>query len=68
MAGHDWQADKLGLPTRRVALPVRGGGAVLASFVLTPTPALPIELERRIAAVALADQLGASLMTKRSAP
>jgi hypothetical protein len=67
MAGHDWQADKLGLPTRRVALPVRAGGAVLASFVLTPTPALPIELERRIAAVALADQLGASLMTKQSA-
>jgi K+-sensing histidine kinase KdpD len=66
MAGHDWQADKLGLPTRRVALAVRGGGTVLASFVLTPTPALPIDLERRIAAVALADQLGTSLLTKPS--
>jgi K+-sensing histidine kinase KdpD len=67
MAGRVWPAEKLGLPTRRVELPVRGGGAVVASFVLTPTPARAVELEQRVVAVALADQLGAALMSRRSA-
>jgi hypothetical protein len=65
LAGRVWQTERLGLPTRRVALPVRGGGAVLGWFVLTPTPALPIERERCVVAVALADQLGAALTSRR---
>ena len=49
----------VGLPTRQVELPVRGGGGVLGTFILTPTPGEPISHERCV--VALADQLGAAL-------
>ena len=67
MAGAIWPTEKLGLPTRRVVLPVRGGGSELGWFVLTPTPALPVERDRCIVAVALADQLGAALAGRRMA-
>ena len=50
-----------GLPTRRVELPVRGGGRNIGTFILTPTPSLPISQERCVVAVALADQLGSML-------
>jgi hypothetical protein len=50
-----------GLPTRRVELPVRGGGRNVGTFILTPTPSLPISQERCLVAVALADQLGSML-------
>lgn len=56
-----WPASSVGLPTRQVELPVRGGGDVLGTFVLTPTPGMPIPNERCVVAVALADQLGAAL-------
>ncbi len=66
MAGRLWPAQQLGLPTRRVELPVRGGGVVLASFILTPTPARAVEREQLVVAVALADQLGAALMSRHT--
>jgi hypothetical protein len=50
-----------GLPTRHVELPVRGGGKNVGTFILTPTPSLPISQERCVVAVALADQLGSML-------
>jgi hypothetical protein len=50
-----------GLPTRRVELAVRGGGRNIGTFILTPTPSLPISQERCVVAVALADQLGSML-------
>jgi hypothetical protein len=50
-----------GLPTRQVELPVRGGGRNIGTFILTPTPALPISQDRCVVAVALADQLGSIL-------
>jgi two-component system sensor histidine kinase KdpD len=56
-----WSTDQLGLPTQRVALAVRSGGFVVGTFVLTPTPGVPVEREQCLAAVALADQLGAAL-------
>jgi hypothetical protein len=56
-----WPTASVGLPTRQVELPVRGGGAVLGTFILTPTPSEPISHERCVVAVALADQLGAAL-------
>jgi K+-sensing histidine kinase KdpD len=56
-----WDADRLGLPTRQVSLPVRSAGTMVGAFILTPTPAVPVELERRVTAVALADELGATL-------
>ena len=56
-----WPTSSAGLPTRRVELPVRGGGRNLGTFILTPTPAVPISQERCVVAVALADQLGTIL-------
>ena len=53
--------SSLGLPTKQVELPVRGAGRTLGTFILTPTPALPISRERCLVAVALADQLGSAL-------
>ncbi|HZU81214.1 MAG TPA: DUF4118 domain-containing protein [Acidimicrobiales bacterium] len=56
-----WPSATAGLPTRQVELPVRGGGRVLGTFLLTPTPAAPISQEQCVVAVALVDQLGAAL-------
>jgi K+-sensing histidine kinase KdpD len=56
-----WPASSAGLPTRQVELPVRGGGKNVGTFILTPTPSLPISQERCVVAVALADQLGSVL-------
>jgi hypothetical protein len=49
------------LPEEGVELPVLGGGAQLGRLVLTPRPDVGVSLERRVVAVALADQLGAAL-------
>jgi hypothetical protein len=54
----------VGLPTKQVELPVRGGGRILGTFILTPTPATPISQERCVVAVALADQLGTALSVR----
>ena len=56
-----WPSATAGLPTRQVELPVRGGGRVLGTFILTPTPTTPISQEQCVVAVALVDQLGATL-------
>jgi K+-sensing histidine kinase KdpD len=56
-----WPSATAGLPTKQVELPVRGEGRVLGTFILTPTPAAPISEEQCVVAVALVDQLGATL-------
>jgi K+-sensing histidine kinase KdpD len=56
-----WPTATAGLPTRQVELPVRGGGRILGTFLLTPTPAAPVSQEQCVVAVALVDQLGATL-------
>lgn len=56
-----WPASSVGLPTERVELPVRGGGRVMGTFILTPAKAEPISHEQCVVAVALADQAGAAL-------
>jgi K+-sensing histidine kinase KdpD len=56
-----WPTATAGLPTRQVELPVRGGGKILGTFLLTPTPVAPISHEQCLVAVALVDQLGAAL-------
>ncbi len=58
-----WAAASIGLPGKLVDLPVMARGRSVGRFVLRPTPGLPIDLERRLVAVALADQVGAALMT-----
>jgi len=63
-----WPTAVVGLPTRQVELPVRGGGRVLGTFILTPTPTTPISQERCVVAVALADQLGSALSVRPGPP
>jgi hypothetical protein len=63
-----WPTAVVGLPTKQVELPVRGGGRVLGTFILTPTPATPITQERCVVAVALADQLGTALSVRLPPP
>jgi K+-sensing histidine kinase KdpD len=61
-----WPSASAGLPTKQVELPVRGGGRVLGTFILTPTPAAPISQEQCVVAVSLVDQLGATLAAYES--
>jgi K+-sensing histidine kinase KdpD len=63
-----WTTEDLGLPTRRVDLPVRGGGWLLGHFLLTPTPGKPVSRQQLVVAVAIADQVGASLVADQPIP
>jgi K+-sensing histidine kinase KdpD len=56
-----WGVHSMGFPGSEVELPVVGQGQVLGRYVLVPTPAAPVSFDKRIVAVALADQLGAAL-------
>jgi K+-sensing histidine kinase KdpD len=58
LGGSVWSVDRLGLPGPELDLPVQGRGRPQGRFVLTPTPGYPVSLERRIVAVAIADQVG----------
>lgn len=58
---HRYTLDGFELPRKGVALPVLSRGRPVGRFVLTPTPGVGVSLERRIVAVALADQAGAAL-------
>ena len=57
----DWRVDRLGLPGSEIELLVQDRGETPGRFVLTPTPGHGIPLRPRVVAVALADQVGASL-------
>jgi K+-sensing histidine kinase KdpD len=61
-----WPTASAGLPTRQVELAVRGGGKIVGTFLLTPTPVAPISQEECLVAVALVDQLGAALAKEAS--
>jgi len=61
LGGSLWAVHSLGLPGPEIELPVRSRGTVAGRFVLTPTPGLPVARERLVVAVALADQVGATL-------
>ncbi len=61
LAGRTWAVDQLGLPGPEVELLVQIQGRTLGRFVLTPTPGTPVSHERRVVAVAIADQVGPSL-------
>ena len=50
------------LPRGGVELPVMAAGKQVGRFVLTPTPGVGVSRERRVIAVALADQFGAALV------
>ena len=61
LGGRTWAVDQLGLPGPEVELLVQIQGRTLGRFVLTPTPGAPVSQERRVVAVAIADQVGPSL-------
>ncbi len=63
LAGSVWAVHRVGLPGPEIDLPVQRSGETVGRFVLTPTPGLPISRERRVVAVAMADQIGPSLQT-----
>jgi hypothetical protein len=58
---HDvrWDVDDMGLPGKEVDLLVQWGHDAFGRYVLVPTPGVAISLERRLVAVALADQVAA---------
>ncbi len=58
LVGVDWPVGSWGLPGPELALAVQHRGRVVADFVLSPTPGVPVSLRRRRVAVALADQVG----------
>ncbi len=61
LAGGLWPVHSMGLPGPEIELPVKAKGLTVARFVLTPTSGWPVSQERRLVAVALADQVGAAL-------
>jgi K+-sensing histidine kinase KdpD len=61
LAGQVWGVHRLGLPGPEIELPVDNRGRALGRFVLRPTPGYPVSLQRRVVAVAMADQVGAAL-------
>ncbi len=61
ISGHLWDAGELGLPGKELELLVESRGLRVGRFLLVPTPGLPVSLERRVVAVAIASQVGAAL-------
>jgi K+-sensing histidine kinase KdpD len=59
-----WGVNSMGFPGKEVELPVIGQGHVLGRYLLVPTPAAPVSFDKRIVAIALADQVGAALAAK----
>jgi K+-sensing histidine kinase KdpD len=59
-----WGVDQMGLPGPEIELLVQGRGETLGRFVLRPTPGRPVSRQRRVVAIALADQVG-SVLTPR---
>jgi hypothetical protein len=58
---HRYTSEGLELPREGVEIPVSTGGRTAGRFVLIPSPGTGLGLERRLVAVALADQLGVVL-------
>jgi K+-sensing histidine kinase KdpD len=61
-----WATDDLGLPHRGVDLPVRAGGEVVGHFLLAPVPGVRLSRDLLLVAVAIADQVGASVAAARA--
>jgi K+-sensing histidine kinase KdpD len=59
-----WGVGTMGLPGRQVELVVSGFGRTFGRFLLTPTPGRPVTFDRRIIAVALADQVAAAFIAE----
>jgi hypothetical protein len=64
LGGLNWGVGTMGLPGKNVELVVQGYGRVFGRYLLTPTPGRPVSFDRRIVAVALADQVAASFIAQ----
>jgi Domain of unknown function (DUF4118) len=64
--GMNWGVGTMGLPGKQVELVVQGYGRTFGRFLMTPTPGLPASFDRRIIAVALADQVAAAFIAESS--
>jgi hypothetical protein len=64
LVGSVWDVHRVGLPGPELTLLVQSRGQTLGRFILMPTPGLPVSLQRRVVAVALADQVGGALRPK----
>ena len=64
LGGRVWGVHDMGLPGPEMELLVQCRGQTMGRYVLTPTPGYPVTLQRRVVAVALADQVGASLRSQ----
>ena len=64
----EYHPDGFALPADGAELPVLGRGNVLGRFVLVPQPNTVVTLEQRVVAVAIADQVGAALVTNGTPP
>jgi K+-sensing histidine kinase KdpD len=61
LGGRIWGVHRVGLPGPEIELVVQNHGGTMGRFVMTPTPGYEVSLERRVVAVAIADQVGPSL-------
>jgi K+-sensing histidine kinase KdpD len=61
LGGRVWGVHRVGLPGPEIELIVQSQGRTMGRFVMTPTPGHEVSLERRVVAVAIADQVGPSL-------
>jgi hypothetical protein len=59
-----WGVGTMGLPGKQVELVVQGYGRIFGRFLLVPTPGLPVTFDRRIIAIALADQVSAAFIAE----
>lgn len=64
LGGLNWGVGTMGLPGKNVELVVQGYGRVFGRYLLTPTPGRPVSFDRRIIAVALADQVAAAFIAE----
>jgi K+-sensing histidine kinase KdpD len=59
-----WGVQQMGLPGQQLELKVQSQGTTFGRFLLEPTPGWPVSVQRRVVAVAIADQVGASLVPR----
>jgi K+-sensing histidine kinase KdpD len=62
LGGLSWGVGTMGLPGHQVELIVSGYGRTFGRFLLTPRPGRPVSFDRRIVAIALADQVAAAFV------
>jgi K+-sensing histidine kinase KdpD len=62
--GLNWGVGTMGLPGKQVELVVSGYGRTFGRFLLTPSPGRPVSFDRRVVAIALADQVAAAFIAE----